>query len=183
MLPGEDTLEKKVNITNTRLDGDWFFLHGAVILGVILIDLVDGSSTDELVTFESDIQGDSTFWDGERNRFYTLFADAVDFAVWRTFKITKPNIGSVDLDDIIREICVRVGLVEGVDFDVSAVTGSVWGWKIINRIKANEALGNILGPFFLQAGIQDGLINFITRHEISQVTIHVGDFLQDLEDE
>ena len=128
--------------------------------------------------------GDDTHWDGVTGSFYGYDDQGAGGNIqWQRTGFIQDNNSTVLLADIIREICVRVGLVESVDFDVSAVTGSVWGWKIGSRIKANEALGEVMQPFFLQAGTQDGMIKFITRNETSIDTVSIGEFVQDSEDD
>lgn len=122
----------------------------------------------------------SLSWDGINGCAFTSYDATTTFNVFREFCLSSTApIGSVGLADIIREICTRVGLIEGTDFDVSAVTQTVWGWTINSREKANEALQDVMAPFFIQAGTQDGLIKFQERNSVSYATIDIDEFLVD----
>ncbi len=191
--PGTQTLDWQTEI----LDQDFIEVADPTRAGVRLgntilrdslndkihvIDIQTGAIVNDPVISDSEdneISSGAIVWDGKEGRLYTVNTFTAGFNVFKTWIETRDDTGSVDLADIIREICVRVDLVEGTDFDVSAVTGSVWGWKIKSRTKANEALADVMQPFFLQAGTQDGLIKFITRNENSLATIDIGEFLQD----
>jgi len=171
-------------LANNRIaNGIFIYMDGSV--SVFNMNTVTGAIVPASLPTEFVLSfiGDDTHWNGVTRCFWG-FDDTVTsgFIAWQKACLTQINDSAVSLANIIREICVRVGLIEGIDFDVSAITDTVWGWKITSRIKANEALAEIMQPFFLQAGTQDGLIKFITRNETSIDTISVGEFVQDLED-
>lgn len=129
--------------------------------------------------------GEAIILDLEYDPYDPTYGDSDDTANRMLSLLFAGGIGDgyVALKDIIREICVRLKLSEGTDFDVSAVTGGPWGWVLDKRTTGAAALKKLLPNFYTLVGTSDGKIVFKDRGEASIVTIPVGHFVLEKEDE
>ncbi len=125
----------------------------------------------------SSIENPSEWWDDIGRCLYAISNNFILFQQYQRWCLPSTNDGFVSLQDILREICTRLKLVEGTDFDVSAVTDGPWGWVIDKRQSGAAAIKKVLAYFYTLVGTQDGKVVFRDRGEVTTGTIDIGHFV------
>ncbi|HEQ98801.1 MAG TPA: hypothetical protein ENO22_05620 [candidate division Zixibacteria bacterium] len=85
---------------------------------------------------------------------------------------TIPN--AVQLSEIVTDICEQVDL-GAADIDVTALTDSVRGFVINNRMSARAAIEALMNGFFFDGVESDGKLKFVKRGGSSSLTIPESD--------
>lgn len=80
----------------------------------------------------------------------------------------------VSVADVIGEICERAGL-SASEYDVTDVSGTIWGYVLDNRMRARDAIDPLLGAYFIDGLESGGKIKFVTRGGSSEVTLSKDD--------
>lgn len=84
------------------------------------------------------------------------------------------TLAGLDLDDIVTDLCARVGLAAG-DIDVTDLTATVPGYLIARRMNARAAIEPLQAAYYFDATESDSKLKFVARGGSSAVTIPEDD--------
>lgn len=150
------------------------------------LQVLDQDATDVLqwpigpALADGDANDNQTFWDAEAVLAGVGGTYGVDYPV----DVTDVALGSDDsaereagsalLSEIVADLCLRAGL-EVTDIDVSTLTDTVLGYKVMRQMSARAALESLRQAFWFDAVECDGVLQFVKRGGSSVATIEADD--------
>jgi len=126
--------------------------------------------------------GDGQFvWDDATNCLFINYIGTGDDFIKRV-QLGPSGAVDVEVATIITSLSERVGLEEGVDFDVSDLTGTVNGFVVDNTTSVKSVLEPLSQLFFFDPVERDGKIFYRERGDSPSVTITEQEFIQKTND-
>jgi len=98
----------------------------------------------------------------------------VPHQTWLVNHAGSVPIGGAGLDDIVSDLCSRVGLAAG-DIDVTDLTATVPGYIVSRRMTSRAAIEPLQAAYYFDATESDSKLKFVSRGNAVAVTIPEDD--------